>query len=272
MKVVISGGVHGNELIGVYLVKELQKRPPQVPGLVIDFLLGNPKAIKECRRYVDKDLNRSFDAEALKTDSHIYEYERAKVIKRRLMGCDFLIDLHTTTANMGITLVLGSEDELSAAVAKSIAATYEGVHILRWLQNDEGAFINSLAPHSITIEVGPVCQGVLDPTLYFQTRQILEEILRLLGSRQIPQTKEFCYDIVGTMDFPRDKNGDLAGMIHPDLLGRDYSLLRQGDPAFVTFEGRTIFYDGEPLYATFINEAAYYEKKIAFCLCKKSSF
>ena len=272
MKVVISGGVHGNELIGIYLVRELKKRGIQLPGLVIDFLLGNPKAIMECRRYIDKDLNRSFGPQALGEDSHIYEYERAKVIKRRLKGCDFLIDLHTTTANMGLTLVLGSEDELSAAVAKSIAATYEGVRILRWLQNDEGAFINSLAPHSITIEVGPVCQGVLDPRLYFQTQELLLSILELLSSRKIAQPKEFCYDIVATMDFPRDEKGDLAGMIHPDLVGRDYTLIKRGDPVFVTFEGRTIFYDGEPLYAVFINEAAYYEKKIAFCLCKKSTF
>jgi aspartoacylase len=271
MKVVISGGVHGNELIGVYLVKELQKRPPRVPGLEIDFLLGNPKAIKECRRYVDKDLNRSFGTEALKTDSHIYEYERAKVIAQRLQGCDFLIDLHTTTANMGITLVLESEDELSTAVAGMVTKKFGGVRVLRWFQNDEGPFINSLAPHSITIEVGPVCQGVLDPYLYFRLKDLIFFILEQFQRNPALHEKPKCYDIVASMDFPRDKSGDLAAMVHPHLLGRDYDMVAREDPLFITFEGEVIFYEGEPLYAVFINEAAYYEKNIAFFLCKKST-
>jgi len=71
MKVTISGGVHGNELIGIYLVKTLQKELPNYENISVDLLLANPKAIKECRRYIDRDLNRSFTQEALNQDSHI---------------------------------------------------------------------------------------------------------------------------------------------------------------------------------------------------------
>ncbi len=270
MNVTISGGVHGNELLGIYLVKSLLQEPLHFPDLHIDFLLANPKAIKECRRYIDRDLNRSFGKEALSVDSHIYEYERAKVVKSRLEKCDFLIDLHTTTANMGITIVLSKDDPHSNNLAKILALEYEDVKILRWFSNEEGAFINSVVPHSITIEVGPVCQGVLDANLFFKTKKVLFAALRILQMKEEVKERVVCYDIVQGVDFPRE-DGELRGMIHPQLLGRDYQLLHSGDPLFLTFDEKELFYEGEPCYPVFINEAAYYEKKVALYLCKKSS-
>ncbi|BCD68180.1 aspartoacylase [Nitratiruptor sp. YY09-18] len=269
MKVTIAGGVHGNELIGVYIVKKLMRENFWLKDIAIDYLLANPKAIKECRRYIDYDLNRSFSQEALSEDSHIYEYERAKVLKKRLEDTDFLIDLHTTTANMGITIVLSKDDPLSANVAKILAREYENVKILRWFGTEEGNFINSCVKSSITIEVGPVCQGVLDATLYFDTLKVLQRTLDVLRKEEQLQKSVECYDIFDYKDFPRT-NGDLDGMIHPELLGRDYELLHPGDPIFLRFDEEEIFYDEVPSYPVFINEAAYYEKGIAFCLAKKS--
>ncbi len=270
MRVTVSGGVHGNELLGIYLVKLLQRQQPNFENIALEYILANPKAIAECRRYIDRDLNRSFTKEALLSDAPLYEYERAKVLAKRLEGCDFLIDLHTTTANMGITVVLSNDDELSANVAKILALEYENVRILRWLGNKEGAFINSLVPHSITIEVGPVCQGVLDARLFFATQKVLFRALDILNKEELCHELVECYDIVDARDFPRE-GGELAGMIHPELLGRDYELLHPGDPIFIEFDGKEHFFDGEPSYPVFINEAAYYEKGAAFYLTKKST-
>ena len=270
MNVTISGGVHGNELLGIYLVKSLMNEPLEYPDLNVDFLLANPKAIKECRRYIDRDLNRSFNKQALSNDSELYEHERAKVIKKRLEKCDFLIDLHTTTANMGISVILSSDDPLSKNLAKILALEYEDVRVVRWFSNDEGAFINSIVPHSITIEVGPVCQGVLDARLFFKTKRVLLAALRILQMQERTNERVECYDILHGMDFPR-KDGEMWGMIHPQLMGRDYELLHPGDPIFLTFDEKEIFYEGEPLHPLFINEAAYYEKRVAFYLCTKSS-
>jgi aspartoacylase len=61
-------------------------------------------------------------------------------------------------------------------------------------------------------------------------------------------------------------------MVHPDLQGKDFMALQYGDPFFLTFEGETIRYEkAEESFAVFINEAAYYEKGFALCLCKKKS-
>ena len=269
MRVTISGGVHGNELLGVYLVKKLQRDGFSPKDLQLDLLLANPKAIKECRRYIDYDLNRSFDKAKLTQDSHIYEFERAKVIKDRLRNCDFLIDLHTTTANMGITIVLSSRERLSENVAKILASEFEEVRILRWFSTDEGAFINSIVPASITIEVGPICQGVLDSELFFKTLKVVHRALDILRKEESMDEKVECYDIFDTIDFPR-KDGEIAAMIHPEFAGRDYQLLHRGDPIFLGFDEKEYFFNRDACYGVFINEAAYYEKGIAFCLSEKN--
>lgn len=55
----------------------------------------------------------------------------------------------------------------------------------------------------------------------------------------------------------------------PLLQDKDFKLLKPGDPIFKRFSGETVTYKGEALYPFFINECAYYEKKIAFVLGEK---
>lgn len=74
-RVAVCGGTHGNELSGVYLVRELLKLQREVmkkeqeedskPALVL-LVLSNPRAMQQCRRYVDTDLNRCFTHATLK--------------------------------------------------------------------------------------------------------------------------------------------------------------------------------------------------------------
>lgn len=77
-RVAVCGGTHGNELSGVYLVRELLKGRKEVmekeeeeeeaeeqPPSVLT-VLANPRAVLQCRRYVDTDLNRCFTHAALK--------------------------------------------------------------------------------------------------------------------------------------------------------------------------------------------------------------
>lgn len=74
-RVAVCGGTHGNELSGVYLVRELLKLQREVmkkeqeedskPALVL-LVLSNPRAMQHCRRYVDTDLNRCFTHATLK--------------------------------------------------------------------------------------------------------------------------------------------------------------------------------------------------------------
>lgn len=70
-RVAVCGGTHGNELSGVYLLRELLKeekeeeekeeKPPSVM-----LVLANPWAVQQCRRYISTDLNRCFTHAMLK--------------------------------------------------------------------------------------------------------------------------------------------------------------------------------------------------------------
>lgn len=70
-RVAVCGGTHGNELSGVYLVRELlkegqDKKTDDEGPLPVQMLLSNPRAIQQCRRYIDADLNRCFSLATLK--------------------------------------------------------------------------------------------------------------------------------------------------------------------------------------------------------------
>lgn len=71
-RVAVCGGTHGNELSGVYLVRELLKEERKVMEedekklVSVLLVLSNLPAMQQCRRYVDTDLNRSFTHAILK--------------------------------------------------------------------------------------------------------------------------------------------------------------------------------------------------------------
>ncbi|XP_067833552.1 aspartoacylase-like [Heptranchias perlo] len=78
------------------------------------------------------------------------------------------------------------------------------------------------------------------------------------------------YQLIGNVDFPRDAEGEICAMIHPELQDQDWLPLNPGDPVFQTVSGETIPYSGNrTVYPVFINEAAYYEKGMAFCVTKR---
>lgn len=76
------GATHGNEPSGVKAIvqihKELIKNKSQLKKGRIIFILGNPKAYLEDKRYIDQDLNRSFIDN---TKVINYESSRARELK-----------------------------------------------------------------------------------------------------------------------------------------------------------------------------------------------
>ncbi len=71
------------------------------------------------------------------------------------------------------------------------------------------------------------------------------------------------------VDYPRNEEGDIVAMVHQDRQDQDFTLIKQGDPLFLTLENKTIHYKGEQRYTIFINEATYYEKGFAMTLAVK---
>lgn len=279
-RVAIVGGTHGNEFTGAYLVKKYERFPNLIkrPSFETISLLGNPEAFKVSRRYIDRDLNRCFTRDNLENDrGSSQEDKRAKFLNTKLgpkgnSSVDFILDLHSTTANMGLTIILVNNNYFNFQIAAYLSSILPEIKVSSAVvPGREMGFVNSICDRGFAIEVGPIAQGILSGSLFQETEKLVAEVLDCLekfnrgeiGYRSLPLT---IYRHFKNVDFPKNENGELDGTIHPQLEGRDYQKLSKGEPMFLTFDGRTISYEEDtPVFPVFINEAAYYEKGIALC-------
>jgi len=271
-KVVICGGTHGNELTGVYLAKKY------------GWFLANPAAVAVCHRYIDKDLNRSFSLSNLKAKSEnlCAEELRAREINSLLgqkgseTAPDLIIDIHNTTANMGITLILSSNDPIILGISAIIETEFKDVHIYLQLESrKESPYLGTIAKRDVCIEAGPQPHGTLNAELFFKVERVVFRFLELVevwNNGNLPKANKIeTFKEIQSIDYPRDEQGNITAMVHPALQGKDFCELRAGMPVFMGFDGKEILWQGETCYPVFINEAAYYEKGIAMSLAKKTS-
>eukprot|EP00536_Pseudo-nitzschia_multiseries_P012861 jgi/Psemu1/320347/estExt_fgenesh1_pm.C_5120013 len=314
--VAVVGGTHGNEYTGVFCVKALER---QLAGgkasypFEVKTLIGNPEAYKTNRRFVDQDLNRQFTAAAIAAARAALPASLSVEQKRgleldELLGpkfvagtngetvnpspaTDFLIDLHTTTTNMHTTLIVGQGDPLTtraaAYVMKQSREKNFKVCILMHTHASQEARPNlaSIAPHSFSIEIGPVAQGVLrhdkveemqaalNSALEFLQRneqepeELLKELRECYPDGRIP-----CYrsapamrkgEMSAKLVWPSDPDNENfpAWLVHKDVQDQDFREIQTGDPLFVNLDGEVIPYDGShgsPILLMFVNEGGYY--------------
>lgn len=156
---IINCCTHGNETIGldiiIDLLKQIEKHTLKT-SLNIIFSLGNREAVLENKRFLEKDLNRSFS----KTSAlQFREEKRARELESIAKNAVAILDIHQTTS-----------DSLSPFfVLKEIAYNYNffnALDITAWpiILYKEGSFskdgeaYSSFAMHNkipfITIELG----------------------------------------------------------------------------------------------------------------------
>ena len=283
-KVAITGGTHGNELTGVYLVKKWQKNSKLIERTNFETVtqLMNQQAIKEVRRYIDHDLNRSFGLSDLANNTlDTYEAKLAKELDELLgkkgsksPNVDFIVDLHTTTANMGLSIVVSNPSTTTWRAIAYLCQAEPSLKVYRWQGDIENAFVDSVAPHGFAIEVGAVPQGVLRADLFLKTESLVYHLLDFIEKEnrdeniELPKEVEI-YNHEALVDYPRDEHGDIVGMVHQERQDQDFTLINEGDPLFLTLDDEVIAYKGESLYTLFVNESAYYEKGFAMTLARK---
>ncbi|MCF2145079.1 aspartoacylase [Desmonostoc muscorum LEGE 12446] len=278
-RVLLVGGTHGNEFTGAYIIKKLEQHPNLVhrENFETVTLLANPKAFAAVRRYIDKDLNRCFrqvDLQDLTRSS--YEDIRAREINN-LFGAngktpvDVIVDIHSTTANMGLT-VITHEHPFNLQLVTYLQSLNPLVKVYILPKSQESSSLPSICELGCTIEVGAIAQGILQAERFEETEALIGNILNyfeLYNRGEIPlfDNQLTCYRHSGTIDYPRNESGEIQAMIHPKIQFQDYQALSPGEPIFLTFAGEAIVYEGtSTIYPVFINEAAYYEKGIAMCI------
>jgi N-acyl-aromatic-L-amino acid amidohydrolase len=283
-RVAIAGGTHGNELTGIYLIKRFENLPNLIQRSSFETVtfIANPKAYEIGKRYLDTDLNRCFLKQDLANPAlSTYEAKRALEISQIFgiggsLEADFIVDLHTTTSNMGLTVILRGLESHYIEFAAYLQSMMPEIKILSSLiSNTENSHLDSISEFGCTVEVGAIAQNILDARLFQETEELIYLILDYLeacNQKKEPKVANIpvIYQVTHSIDYPRNKSGEIQAMVHPDLQFRDYESLYPGKPIFVTLEGEEILYEGESIvYPVFINEAAYYEKGIAMCICRK---
>ena len=295
------GGTHGNEYTGVWVIKALSRAKSSInlkyPSLNITTLLGNPEAHIQNKRFIDEDLNRKFSHEALMKDIDKddgddlpYETRRAREINQ-LLGpkfddeatSDVVIDLHSTTTNMGVTIIVAAGDPIMTRAAAFVRQKCEeaGQKVYCLLHTHESRHarpnLSSTGKHGFTIEVGPVPQGVVRHDAVEKTEVALHALLdylhlynndadklyRTLKSMYADKSfrvpcfksatairKEEMSGRIPWVSVPENKNFP-ALMVHKDIQDRDFQEVKTGDPVFVSLDGDIIPYDGSygsPVY------------------------
>jgi len=283
-KVLVVGGTHGNERNAPWLLEAWAAEPGllNAAGLAVVPVVGNPRALAEGRRYRDRDLNRSFDPALLADPARVdWEVERARALlathgSSGKEPCLVAIDLHSTTAAMGNSLVVYGRRPADLALAAALQGELGLPIYLHEGDPRQTGYLAERWPCGLVIEVGSVPQGVLTALVTEQTRLALEAALALLAEARrgrLPQPRRLVvHRHLASIDLPRRPDGSPAALIHPLRQHRDWQPLRPGDPLFLRPDGTTGAYRppvglGEnPVWPVFINEAAYGEKGIALGL------
>ena len=177
-KVLIIVGIHGNEPCGVEAVKVILQRKALFSGganakaldldlndnwaqpldeilnsMTIEILIGNPKAVKRNTRFMKKNLNRLFDIHLLCNDAiaeeeeYSYELQRAKLIAESIRSSDFVLDIHSTSADVA-SFALPSSMDLSEQLAECLPVKYV-VESLAHMTLDGGTTLDFALMHGV---------------------------------------------------------------------------------------------------------------------------
>jgi succinylglutamate desuccinylase len=102
-RVLVLGGVHGNEVTGVMLVEQLradlESAALALAAGTLTLVVGNPRAVELGTRGSEShaDLNRAFAATTLQPNGpDTYEARRARELAPLIAASDLVIDLHAT--------------------------------------------------------------------------------------------------------------------------------------------------------------------------------
>lgn len=279
-KITIVGGTHGNEYLGPYFIRKVEQTGLyQDNSLEVSTLLANPEAFAMGQRFIHNDLNRSFTREILTSTNNDHEHQRAREINQLFspeeLEHHFIIDLHSSTANMGITLIVRNDQPFNLHAASYVQQNIPEARILvSDVDREQSQSLNSISTFGLAVEIGPLANAVIRHDLFHTTEKVVSLLIKfmtLCKTRQEPRLHEEvqAFQVRERVPYLRGENGELTAMVHKDLQDRDYRLLKAGHAIFETFEGETVPYEGEPGYAVFINEAAYYREDVAFMVADK---
>jgi len=111
-KILFIGATHGDEPIGIEVLKNLEKKFNN-----FDWIIGNPKALKKRTREFAGDLNRSAPGNV---NSNQYEQKRAAEIIKRSENYQYTIDIHGSGKPVGIFVIITNPKPINLKLASML--------------------------------------------------------------------------------------------------------------------------------------------------------
>jgi succinylglutamate desuccinylase len=109
--IAVFSGIHGNEKVGVLVVKKMMKTLKIERGTVY-LVIANQDAIKKNLRFVSRNLNRCFYKENKgKASEDVIARELMKLLEK----CDALLDIHAYHDPIGTPFIICSKKNLELA-------------------------------------------------------------------------------------------------------------------------------------------------------------
>ncbi|HEX6416224.1 MAG TPA: succinylglutamate desuccinylase/aspartoacylase family protein [Candidatus Saccharimonadales bacterium] len=173
-KILLLGSQHGDEPLGDTLFDYLRHNRPDMLEHV-DFLIGNPEAKKRGIRFIESDLNRSYNGKHA-----TFEERRASEILAFIEqgSYDLVLDLHTTTCVQPPCLITASISHPfidASSVSKIVHMNHDIVR----------SSLIGVLKTAISIEVN---RDEIDQTLL---RSLVDDIERFITNRTSETKKEY---------------------------------------------------------------------------------
>ncbi len=162
-QILLIAATHGDEPIGVRTLESLEKKRDD-----FDWIIGNPPAYEENKRFTEADLNRS--APGMFTGA-TYESRRAAEITSLAKQYDYTIDLHGAPQDCGIFTLLTNPSEANLRLAAMI--DLDRIVIWPAITPDLSGPLSEFFPVGLEIE----CGLKDDPQTQIKLERVLTDLL-----------------------------------------------------------------------------------------------
>ncbi len=177
MKILVIGGMHGNEPLGIKLVQMFKKN--QIKN--VDVVFGNEKAIKANCRFIKQDLNRSFPGNS---KGKSYEEKRASFLIDICKRYDLVFDFHNTHCPNNDCSFVG------VSANKNLINTSAFLGLRRIIIADYDC-INKYASNCISIEISLGSKNMNSLLWYKRIKEL--SMLKLIPNKKNVNKYRFVY-------------------------------------------------------------------------------
>lgn len=221
MRILINALTHGDERVGLSVIKRIKKLPIKHGQLV--FSIANEKAYKKNKRFIDQDLNRSFPGKKNGNHEEKLAYKLLPLVK----SADIVIDIHSTTSDLKDAIIVTKLEKKTKEYVNIISPKY--VLVMKATKNN--ALISS-AQVGIAFEYGKDRSILALNKIELGIKRLLSHlgmIDHFYNKNQKEQTVYF--NVYKTV--PRPINSRLLGGI------KNYNLIRK-EQVYATSAGKQI--------------------------------